>query len=41
MDLLGVQGLIGKGSVDRLLEGKGEDGGDPRVSRGAQLGEKN
>ena len=34
---LSVRGLIGKGSVDRLLEGEGEDGGDPGVPRGTQL----
>ena len=37
VNLLSVGGLIGKGSVDHLLEGEGEDGGHPGVSRGAQL----
>ena len=37
VDLLGVGGLIGDGSIDCLLEGEGEDGGDPSVVRGAHL----
>ena len=37
VDLLSEGGLIGKGSIHRLLEGEGEDGGDPGVPRGTQL----
>ena len=37
VDLLSEGGLISKGSIHRLLEGKGEDGGDPGVSGGAHL----
>ena len=37
VDLLGVGGLSGDGSIDCLLEREGEDGGDPRVARGAHL----
>ena len=35
--LLGVGGLSGQCSIDCLLEGEGEDGGDPRIVRGAHL----
>ena len=37
VDLLGVGGLGGQGSIDNLLEGEGEDGGDPHAARGAHL----
>ena len=37
VDLLSEGRLIGQGSVDRVLEGEREDGGDPRVAGGAQL----
>ena len=38
VDLLSVRWLRGECSIDRLLEGEGEGGGDPGVARGAQLG---
>ena len=37
VDLLGVGGLGGQGAIDNLLEGEGEDGGDPHAARGAHL----
>ena len=37
VDLLGVGGLGGQGSIDNLLEGEGKDGGDPHAARGAHL----
>ena len=37
VDLLCVRRLGGKSSIGRLLEGEGEDGGDPGVARGTHL----
>ena len=37
VDLLSVGILVSKGSIDHLLEGEGEDGGDPGVARGTHL----
>ena len=37
MNLLCVGGLGGKGCIHCLLEGEGEEGGEPGVARGAHL----
>ena len=37
VDLLSVGILVSKGSIDHLLEGEREDGGDPGVARGTHL----